>query len=202
VFREPTDTERWAFVRAQIFAPKTNHSELLAQVGRFRQEVRLWCEDELLAQWGEAVIDKDASAPEWLAKAAILGDALRQIGGEREVADAVEAIRHAATPSVVMRLARGHAAYGAGRRADSKSEAANELREMDAAVAALTPDVTPFAWRARAEHAGAVYLSNNYARALDELQRMPAGNDASFSSSCRGKIEALIGIIQLQTGSY
>lgn len=182
--QRPTDAELWPSVRDRL-------PENLHDVGRFRQEVRLWCEDELLPQWAAAALRGDGSAAELLAKAEILGRALEQASGEREVAGAVEAIRKT-NGDALARLAKGHAAYGARKSAG--------LQAIDTAVATLTPDLTPFAWRARIEHAAAVYGTNDYAAARAELQALPA--DAPLSRSCKARVEAILGIVELQTGSY
>jgi CHAT domain-containing protein/tetratricopeptide (TPR) repeat protein len=197
---QPADRDLWPAVRGRLMASRESDSATLRNVDRFRQEVRLWCEDELLPQWGEAVLKGDSSAPAQLARIAILGAALDQANGEREVADAVDAIRNA-NPAALRQLARGHAAYGASRAADRNSRVAESIREMDASVAALTPELTPFAWRARVEHAGMVYMSNDYPRVLTELSAIPAAS-VRLSNSCKGMIHALIGIVDLQTGSY
>ncbi|HEV7572143.1 MAG TPA: CHAT domain-containing protein [Thermoanaerobaculia bacterium] len=197
---QPADTDLWQAVRGRLFASREGDAETFRNVGRFRQEVRLWCEDELLPQWGEAFLKGDPSAPMQLVRIATLGAALDHANGEREVTDAVNAIRKADAPAL-RQLAGGHAAYGASRLADRNSSVADSIREMDVAAAALTPELTPFAWRARVEHAGMVYMSNDYPRVLAELHSIPIGN-AQLSNSCKGLIHALIGIVDLQTGSY
>lgn len=198
--QQPTDTELWPAVRDRLLTYRNDDPQLLRSVDRFRQEVRLWCEDELLPTWGEAVLKGDPSAATRLAKIGALGQALERVSGEREVAEAVEAIRKAEL-SALHRLAEGHIAYGASRLADRNSRVADSIREMDVAVSVLTPELTPFAWRARIEHAGMVYMSNDYSRAREELQGL-ATDDGRLSNACKGLIHALIGIIDMQTGSY
>ncbi len=197
--QQPTDAERWPSIRARLLTTRDN-AEVFRSINRFRQDVRLWCEDELLPRWGEAVLSGDASAVALLARVAELGQALQRASGEREVAGAVEAIRKA-NPAVVRLLAQGHVAYGAGRQADRESRVADSIREMDVAVAALSPERTPFAWRTRAEHAGMIYMSNDYVRTRAELQKIPLKHP-DVSQSCRGFIHAMFGIVDLLTGSY
>jgi CHAT domain-containing protein len=196
---QPTDVEQWPPVRARLLVAG-NDREMFRDVARFRQEVRRWCEDELLPQWGEAVLRGDASAASRLAKIATLGRALEQASGEREVAGAVEAIQRADAADLRL-LAQGHIAYGNSQRADRDSRVADSIREMDAAVAALTPQRTPFAWRARAEHAGMIYMSNDFNRTKAELQKLPLEHP-DVSQSCRGFIHAMFGIVDVLTGSY
>jgi tetratricopeptide (TPR) repeat protein len=197
---QPADRDLWPAARGRLLESREGDSAALRDVDRFRQEVRLWCEDELLPEWGQAVLKRDPSAPAQLARIAMLGAALDRANGEREVTDAVDAIRKA-NPAALQQLARGHAAYGASRAADRNSRVAESIREMDAAVAALTPELTPFAWRARVEHAGMVYMSNDYPRVLAELAAIPA-RSVHLSNSCKGLLHALTGIVDLQTGSY
>ena len=187
---QPTDTDLWPSVRKRLLAGD------LRGVDRFRQEVRFLCEDELLPQWGEAVLRGHPSAPEQLAKIAALAQAL----GERSVAGAVDAIRKA-KGIALRRLAKGHVAYGEGRRADLNNEADRAMRAMNEAVAALTPELTPFAWRARIEHAGDLYSLNEYEQALAELRQV-LDDAPQLTNDSRGRANALMGSIYLQTGSY
>lgn len=196
---EPTDAERWPSIRSRLLGG--DERLLQENAGRYRQDVRLWCEDELLPAWGEAVLAGDPSATERLDALTRVAAALERVGAEPDVARAVAAIRNASQSSI-RALARGHAAYGAARLADRQSHPRRALQELDVAVAMLTPERTPFAWRARIERAGALYLSNAYDRARGELQRLPRGEGSPLSASCEGKAEALLGIIALQTGSY
>jgi tetratricopeptide (TPR) repeat protein len=198
--QQPTDAERWPSVRRHLLTVRNDDPEEFQIVDRFRQDVRLWCEDDLLPKWGAAVLRGDASAASQLAKIAALGQTLEQAGGENEVAGAVEAIQRA-DASALRRLAQGHIAYGASRLADHDSRVADSIREMDVAVNALTPELTPFAWRVRTEHAGMVYMSNDYSRTRAELQKLPL-EDEHLSNACKGLIHALFGIVDLQTGSY
>lgn len=197
---QQTDAELWPSIRNAHAAYEDGDSRISRDVARFRQEVRLWCEDELLPAWGAALLNGDPSAPARLAQIGALAQALEQNGGERDVADTVEALRKA-SPANLRRLAEGHVAYGASRLADRNSRVADSIREMDAAVATLVPELTPFAWRVRIEHAGMVYMSNDYAATRAELQKIQLAQPA-LSNSCRGFLHALLGIVDLQTASY
>jgi CHAT domain-containing protein len=196
----PTDGELWPPVRSRLLASRNDDAAVLRSIDRFHQDVRLLCEDELLPRWGEAVVRGDRNAPDRLAKIAALGRALEQAGGGRSVAGAVDAIR-IASPAALLRLAKGHAAYGAGRRADRNNQAEEAMRAMDDALAALTPDLTPFAWRTRIEHAGEFYSLNDYGHARAELQEI-LGKAPRLSDDCIGSANAYLGSIHLLTGSY
>ena len=154
---------------------------------RFRQEVRLWCENELLPKWGDAVLRDDPSAATQLAKIEALGGALEKASGEREIADAVEAIRKSGGDAL-RQLAKGHVAYGAGLQAEKQSTVQEATADMATAAAALDPRVTPFAWRARMEHAGMLYSSNQYRQALAELQQLEKECGARLSIAGRARL--------------
>jgi len=117
---QPTDAELWTAARARIVSIRNDDPALLRDVDRFRQEVRLSCEDELLPQWGDAVLRDDPSAASQLTKIQAIAGALETASGEREVADAVESIRQA-SGATLHELARGHVACGLWRVAPSGS---------------------------------------------------------------------------------
>jgi len=197
---QPTDTELWPAVRDQLLASGINEAKLRAIVDRFRQEARLWCEDELLPQWGEAVLAGDSSAPQRLEQLALIGRALEQSNGEGGVIEVVEALRRA-PPSLLAQLAQGHIAFGAGRRATIASEPAEAVREFDIAVAALPSSLTPFSLRVRTEHSAAVYLTNDYQRARAEIQGLLEQEASSqLSNASRGRIHTIAGVLYLQLG--
>jgi CHAT domain-containing protein len=197
---QPADADLWQKKRNELLTKldDTSGENILPIVDRFRQDVRLLCEDELLPQWGEAFLQGASSSSNQLARIEILGKALARTNHEHDVADAVAAI-HAADPASLKNIAAGHAAYGAGRRAMTSLSAREAARQLDTAIAFFGTR-TPFVWRARAEHAGAIYLVNDYAHALQELTNLvqlhPDGSPALI-----GRIHSLFGITYLQSAS-
>jgi tetratricopeptide (TPR) repeat protein len=198
---QPTDAELWPAARQRLLAARNDDPALLRDVDRFRQEVRLWCEEDLLPQWGDAVIRDDPSAAPQLAKIEALGSALETASGEREIAGAVEAIRRSAGDAL-RQIAKGHVAYGAGLQAEKHSTVQEATEQMAAAVAALDPRVTPFAWRARMEHAGMLYSSSQYRQALAELQQIGRECGDRLSIAGHGRLESLLATAFIQTSSY
>lgn len=198
---QPTDAELWPSARGRLLAARNDDPALLRDVDRFRQDVRLWCENELLPKWGDAVLRDDPSAASQLSKIEALGGALEKASGEREIADAVEAIRKSGGDAL-RQLARGHVAYGAGMLAEKQSTVQEATSQMAMAVSALDPRMTPFAWRARMEHAGMIYSSNQYRQALAELQQLEKDADARLSIAGRGRFETLLGVAFNQISSY
>jgi CHAT domain-containing protein len=194
--QEPTEAELWPDVRDRLVKLRDDHAAVRVLVDRNRQSVRLWCEDELLPGWGDTVLRGDSGGVAMLSTIAVIGEALRESNGEHDVIDAVQAIRRA-SDSGRLRLARGHAAYGRGRKAIVAVEAQKALREMEVAVANLEPPITPFAERARIEHAAAVYLTNDYQRVLHELEALPP---APESHAAAGRVEWVRGLTRAQMG--
>jgi len=92
---------------------------VLRLVRAFPQSARELAMNEILARWGESrKTGKNLDAAGALNTAREIGEALRSIGGDRMVADAVSVIDRlsASSPSTVARLARAHVAYGAAIR--------------------------------------------------------------------------------------
>ena len=163
--------------------------------------MRLWCENELLPNWGDAVLRDDPSAATRLAKIEALGGALEKASGEREIADAVAAIRKS-VGNALRQLAKGHVAYGTSLQAEKHSTVQEATDQMAAAVAALDPRVTPFAWRARMEHAGTLYALNQYRPALAELQQLEREPGAGLSGASQARLQTLLAVAFMYTTSY
>jgi len=197
---QPTDAQLWPAARDRLIAARDEDPALLRDVDRFRQEVRLWCEGELLPQWGEAVLRDDPAAASQLAKIDVLGRALEGASGGRDIADAVQAIRTSGGQAL-RQLAKGHAAYGAGLQAEKQSNK-QAADQMAAAAAALDPRATPFAWRARMEHAGMLYSSNQYRQALTELQQIEKECGGRLAIAGQARLQTLLAVSFISTSSY
>ena len=198
---QPTDAELWPSARDRLLAVRNDDPAFLRDVDRFRQEVRLWCENDLLPSWGDAVLRNDSSAVPQLVKIEALAGALERASGDREIADAVEAIRKS-TGDALRQLAKGHVAYGAGMHAERQSTVEEATAALATASATLDPRVTPFAWRARMEHAGMLYSSNQYRQALAELLQVEKECRAGLSIAGRARIETLLATAFIQISSY
>jgi CHAT domain-containing protein len=198
---QPTDAELWPVARVRLLAAGNDDPALLRDVDRFRQEVRLWSENELLPKWGDAVLRDDPSAASQLAKIEALGGALEKASGESEIADVVEAIRKSGG-GALRQLAKGHVAYGAGMQAEQQSTVQEATADMATAVRALDPQATSFAWRARMEHAGMLYSSNQHRQALAELQQVERECGARLSIAGRARLETLLAVALNQISSY
>jgi tetratricopeptide (TPR) repeat protein len=198
---QPTDAELWPAMCKRLVAARDDDLALLRDVDRFRQQVRLWCENELLPKWGDAVLRGDPSATSQLAKIEALGAALAKTSGEREIADAVQAIRKSGGDAL-LQLAKGHVAYGAGMGAERQSTVQEATADLSSAAATLDPQATPFAWRVRMEHAGMLYSSNQFRQALAELQQVKKLCGAGLSVAGRARLETLLATAFIQISSY
>jgi tetratricopeptide (TPR) repeat protein len=198
--RQPTDAELWPAARDRLLAARYDDPALFRDVDRFRQDVRLWCENDLLPKWGDAVLRDDPSAASQLAKIEALGGALKNASGEREITDAVEAIRKSGDDAL-RQLAKGHVAYGAGMKAEKQS-VQQATADLATAAAALDPQATPFAWRARMEHAGMLYSSSQYRQALAALQQVEKECGARLSIAGRARLQTLLAVTFTNTSSY
>jgi tetratricopeptide (TPR) repeat protein len=198
---QPTDAELWPAAREHLLAARNDDPAFFRHVDRFRQEVRLWCENELLSEWGDAVLRDDPSAASRLAKIQVLAGALEKVSGEREVAEAVDAILKS-RGNILRRLAKGHVAYGAGLQAEKHSTVREAIADMATAAAALDPQATPFAWRARMEHAGMLYSSSQYRQALADLQQLETECSDRLSIAGRARLQTLLAVAFMNTSSY
>ena len=194
--REPTEAELWPGTKNRMLQLRGDPIALRALVNRHRQATRVWCEDELLPQWGESALRGERSSIETLNTVAAIGNALFSANGERDVVDAVQAILRA-NGRDLQRLARGHAAYGRGRKAIVAVDSGRAVRETRIAVTNLDERTTPFSRRARIEHAAAMYLTTDYARVLSELAALPA---SPSSNATEGRVEWVRGITHAQMG--
>jgi tetratricopeptide (TPR) repeat protein len=199
VLSRKTDSDLWPAIRERLMAQQVDAS-VVEMVRRYPQQVRLWCEDELLPAWGEAVLRADSTAGERFTTIATLGRALAAANGEESIACATEAIAKANQTERRV-LAQGHSTYGMGRKAMS-SDAALASRHFEAAVAGLDSSLTTFAFRAQTEHAAALYARNEYPRALAILERLATAkaHERGRSVALQGRIHWAIGLINLQMG--
>jgi len=199
--QQPTEAEAWPAARDRLLAARNDAPALSSDVDHFRQEVRLWCENELLPQWGTAVLHGDPSAAARLEKIRALGEALEKASGEREIADVARAIGNTAGDEL-QQVANGLAAYGAGSYAAKHSTLQEATADMAAAAAALHPQVTPFAWRARTEHAAMLYSSNQHRQALAELQQIEKECGTGLSIAGRARLDTVLATVFIQVSSY
>jgi tetratricopeptide (TPR) repeat protein len=199
--QQPTESESWPAARERLLAAGVDDPALFRDVDRFRQEVRLWCEEELLPKWGDAVLRDDPSAAMRLEKIRAIGGALEKASGERAIADAVEAIIRA-KGETLRQLAKGHAAYGAGLEAEKHSTVQEAATQMVIAAAAFDPRATSFGWRARIEHAGMLYSSSEYKKALSELQELERECDSRLSTAGGARLQTLLAVAFMQVSSY
>ncbi|MCU1349441.1 MAG: hypothetical protein JWO56_2471, partial [Acidobacteria bacterium] len=145
----------------------------------FPQEVRAWFETDVLGRWGEAEERGDtAAAAAFLASARTAGEALRNVSGERLLADAVTAIDRAGAGRRNA-LAGAHAGYRAGRLAYRDAKLTDAERMLLGAVRAFEAEANPMANLARTYAASVVFDQNRIAEAAALLEPAIARADPS-----------------------
>jgi len=113
---------------------------VVRQAGRSAQAAREVASDEILPEWGAAVLrGDDAGAERALRTAWMLGDALLAAGGDQTVTEAVRAIQRAAGAprQQLAELARAHVDYQSGRQLYATlrvEDAAPRLARAEAAM--------------------------------------------------------------------
>lgn len=108
--------QQWQYAKRDIWKAGIQQDEgrVIQIVKRFLQEARIWGQQEVLAAWARAQLDRDYHAAEdALSVARTIGKAIARENGERSVADAVACIDRS-SGAIRDRLARGHLAYAQG----------------------------------------------------------------------------------------
>ncbi|HEV2148117.1 MAG TPA: CHAT domain-containing protein [Longimicrobiaceae bacterium] len=179
-------------------------AEVADFAARWPQEARLWGWDELLGEWGEAVLAGDtARAGEWLRLAWTVGVALERRGGDATLADAVREIRAREGDERATRaLAEGHREYSAGRRAYENAEQA-ESAPFFARAAAAPPTRPLEAWATLFGSAARVYANpTNSPEAERVLHALALHTDAARYPALAARVHWTLGTIILRGGRY
>jgi CHAT domain-containing protein len=117
--RQPPERELWENERSRLKQAilREEKPAIDTITRRFPLPVRLWVEEELLPQWGEAELSGEESLAAILLKGAGHIAAIQEsITGDTLLAESVQAIKN--DPSAIRSiLARGHVLFGAGRKA-------------------------------------------------------------------------------------
>ncbi|MEA2571052.1 MAG: hypothetical protein QOI24_3053 [Acidobacteriota bacterium] len=172
--RAPTDAERWQQIEPRLGALAEDPRVLDGVVAQFAQQARVTVEESLLPAWGEAELAGDATrADDRLSTARAVAASLRRLHGATLDDEAIRSIDGSRGPAR-LQLARGHAAFGAGRKLyDGRAfERANE--SFRAASKELRG--TPFAPLARLQEIGCMLMRDDYAgtvAAVAELGSVP-----------------------------
>jgi len=199
----PSVVTTWDACRAKLAqaALAGNRAVVRTFVERFTQDARLYAEDELLPDWGEAVLaGKPQQAEQTLVTARRIGEGLAELDSH-EVEDAVAAIARAVdNPETRAALAEGHQAYRAGRKAfgDLRLDAARA--SLEKARLSLERGGSPFAAAALFFHASSDYNSFNYPRALDSLDRLRREFPLQRYPVLSGQREWTLGVISYLKG--
>lgn len=171
----------------------------------YPQEAREYGWDSVLDGWGMATVEGDSvRSKSLLDLAERLGRALaRRSGGDRSLADAVDAIRAARTdPAATMLLARAHRAYAAGQPYIPRIEGKAALPHFDS-VARMRPASPVLVQWNTLWYAVAKYQSGSAKEADDakvELRELLAQVDSTHYPALMSRTERMLGSILLVSG--
>jgi CHAT domain-containing protein len=200
---------RWDRLQARLRAPKEpppGVNATVAEVDSFAakhpQEARLLGWDDVLGDWGDAVLaGRPARADSLLALVERLGNALQRVGGDASLADAVRAIRAAEGDAAKTRLlARTHQAYAAGQAQFYLNGAA--AADSFAVILDLSPPSPALVASARAFHAATGVLAGSTGGAgkvfLDVLEEVDTVRYPALVS----RVRIMWGKTQLDQANY
>ncbi|MFL5383735.1 MAG: CHAT domain-containing protein [Longimicrobiaceae bacterium] len=187
-------------VRPAVGAPP---AELSGYAERARQNARAWGWDEVLGQWGAAVLAGDgARAEDRLRSARALGEGLARGGGDATLADAVTRIRSSGgDPAAVRSLARAHRAFSDGRAA-YKRGAIQAAREDFAVASALARSSPPLRQWARWGEAVAYIHELREPEAIRILHGLEPGVDSVRHPALAASTRLALGTALLREGRY
>lgn len=154
--------------------------------------------DDLLREWGAAVLDGDtATARARLVQADVIGAELARRGWDASLAHAVDAVRRSArTPAEVRRLARLHRALGEGREAMLALDHASACPRFRRLRAVDTP---PYMREWARAFMGFCTL---YGALKADVERLAAESDTLRYPAAAGRTWLALAHLQYVAGSY
>lgn len=159
----------------------------------YPQEARSWAEVSL-ERWGERVLASDPrGAASMLTLCRVIGRALEKDRGESLLADAVRAIDATGDPRP---LAKGHVAYGRGRKALARLDGAPEIGALKEAQKLFRAHGSPMALLARLQMEGAA-PDGDLTGVLHDL----AANAPPRYRALHGEVQWLLGLAAARGGS-
>jgi CHAT domain-containing protein len=170
---------------AVLFAKR--HVQLLADpagvrplVNAYPQESRVAGEEEVLADWGEAILcGDDAKALRNLALAREIGSEQLRNGGDGMLAAMADSIQRAG-PAERVALANAHLHFRQGRQLYRNREVQAAERMLTASAAEFARGNSPGALMARAFTANTIFEDLRVAEAGERLQRILSEADLRF----------------------
>ncbi|MBV9774536.1 MAG: hypothetical protein JO040_11335, partial [Gemmatimonadetes bacterium] len=184
-------------------SPGASEAEVDAYAIRAPQEARLHGWDDLLGEWGEAVLRGDtARAGARLRRAEAIGRALERRGGDATLADAVRAIRgHAADREVTRRLAAAHREYSAGERAYYEVRYDTAEAHFSRVLEIEPPSLSLQRW-AGTLHAAMLVSKGKFEDAEKVLQPMISQTDTLRSLALAARMRWVLATALLRRGRY
>jgi CHAT domain-containing protein len=195
--RTPTDAEEWQRIEPRLGALAEDARVLDGVVGRYAQQARMAVEESLLPAWGNAELAGDTTrGDERLATAREVAASLRRVCGTRLDEDDIRLIEES-RGAVRLKLARGHAAYGAGRKLfDGRS-----FEQAGKSFRAASSDLegTPFSPLVTLHETACRFMDDDYigtSAAAADLETVVAPDEHPL----RGKIAWIHGLAEVNLG--
>ncbi|MFL5386147.1 MAG: CHAT domain-containing protein [Longimicrobiaceae bacterium] len=183
-------------------SPGAPDSVVEAFAARRPQDARLLGWDHELGEWGAAVLGRDsAGAAAHLDLAERLGSALERRGGDLSLADAVRAIRAAASdPAATQTLARAHRAYTAAQELFRVKDYAAAKDSLTRVIESRAPSSVLSGWAAAFGGGVVVYLDPNRADSI--LSTLLSRVDSVRHPAMAARVRWMWGTRLLRDGRY
>jgi tetratricopeptide (TPR) repeat protein len=192
-----------ALQQPKIPGPESTADEVAAFVARSPQEARLLGWDEVLGQWGEALLTGNRGlARERLLFAARLGEALKRQGGDATLSDQVQFIRACASdPSETQRLAHVHKTYASARAAYRRGEYTSADTLLARVLSEASPALPLREWAA-VFHGGTQMYVSGPERGEPLLRSVAERADTLRYPALAGRARWLLGTALLRETHY
>jgi CHAT domain-containing protein len=195
----PPEVKRWEPMPATL-----RHASLQGDragidrvVSRFPQRARLHAEEDLLAQWAQAVQSgQDEAAAQTLREARDIGEALARFHGDRLLLESVEAIERGGGPARG-RLVAGHLAFQEGLKKFQAQDPEGAGPPFEAAQRNLREAGSPFSLWASFRLAHRDFLIGAADRALARFTQLRQVADKHSYKSLSGRASWLMGTVLL-----
>jgi CHAT domain-containing protein/tetratricopeptide (TPR) repeat protein len=195
----PPEAKRWAserdLLQASTLQEDTRKVERI--VFRFPQCARLFAEEELLAEWAEAVRSgRPAEAAKALVIAGGIGRALQRLSGDAMLSATVDRLKRS-TGAPRDWLMAGHLSYREGVVKLQEGDVEGAGPPLETAYEYLRKAESPFSYWALFQLAYRDYLLKDTERALDRFSEVRRISAANSYSSLAGRASWLLGTVLL-----
>ncbi len=198
-FYHPPEVKRWKPIPEVLrhASLQKDRNSIERVVSQFPQRARLHAEEDLLAEWAQALHSgQGEAARRALAEAGAIGDAIARFNGDRLLLESVETIERS-SGAALENLVAGHLAYRDGLSRMQVWDAEGAGPPLEAARQDLEGAGSPFSLWARFRLAHRSYLMRDYDRALTQFTQLrDTGVEKSYKS-LGGRASWLMGTVLL-----